>query len=89
MGCLLCVLLATLAISTVSYFLIEMPIRRGAFRPWKLSWTLAPAGAVGLAVALVLVTRGAISPTAALSMNPMPQFDASGEPTAGTRHGAW
>ncbi len=72
--------LATLAIATASYFLIEMPIRRGAFRPWKLSWTLAPAGAVSLAVVLVLVTRGAISPTAFRSVSPMPQIDATANP---------
>jgi peptidoglycan/LPS O-acetylase OafA/YrhL len=72
--------LATLVIATASYFLVEMPIRRGAFRRWKLSWTLAPAGAASLAVVLVLVTRGAISPTAALSVSPMPQIDATANP---------
>ena len=72
--------LATLAIATVSYFLIEMPIRRGALRRWRVSWTLAPAAAAGLAVALVLVTRGAVSPTAALSRDPMPQLDKTAEP---------
>lgn len=72
--------LATLAIAAASYFLIEMPIRRGAFRRWRVSWTLAPAAAAGLAVALVLVTRGAISPTAALSPDPMPQIDKTANP---------
>ena len=54
--------LATLAIATLSYRLLEMPVRRGAFRGWKMSWGLAPAGAMALAVALVLVTRGAVFP---------------------------
>ena len=49
---------ATLAISIVSYRLLEMPVRRGAFRQWKVSWTLAPAAAACVAVALVIVTRG-------------------------------
>jgi peptidoglycan/LPS O-acetylase OafA/YrhL len=71
---------ATLAIAAASYFLIETPIRRGVLRRWKASWTLAPAAAVGLAVALVLVTRGAVSPTAALSVEPMPQIDSTVDP---------
>jgi len=49
---------ATLAIAIVSYRFLEMPIRRGAFRRWKSSWTLAPATAACVAVALVVVTRG-------------------------------
>ena len=71
--------LATLAISIVSYRLIEMPIRRGAFRQWRVSWTLAPAGAASLAVVLVLVTRGAVSPTAASPADAMPQIDDTAE----------
>jgi peptidoglycan/LPS O-acetylase OafA/YrhL len=50
--------LVTLAIAVASYRLIEMPIRRGALRQWRASWTLAPATAAVVAVALVLVTRG-------------------------------
>jgi len=71
--------LATLAIAVASYRLIEMPVRRGAFRQWKVSWTLAPAAAASLAVALVLVTRGAVSPTAASPSSDMPQIDSTTE----------
>jgi peptidoglycan/LPS O-acetylase OafA/YrhL len=54
--------LVTLAIAVASYRVIEMPVRRGALRQWRASWTLAPATAAGLAVALVLVTRGGAPP---------------------------
>ena len=62
----------TLAVSTVSYHLLEMPIRRGAFRGRKITWSFAPAGAACLAVALVVVTRGAVSPAGASSAPAMP-----------------
>jgi peptidoglycan/LPS O-acetylase OafA/YrhL len=61
--------LVTLAIAAASYKVIEMPIRRGALRQWRASWALAPATAVGLAVALVLVTRGG-APALFLSASP-------------------
>ena len=48
----------TLAIAVISYKLVETPVRRGAFRLRRVSWTLAPASATSLAVVLVLVTRG-------------------------------
>ncbi len=58
----------TLIVSIVSYNLVEMPIRRGAFRGWNLSWTLAPSAAACVAVAVVIVTRGGMAPvTHALS----------------------
>lgn len=65
--------LATLAIATASYHLIEMPVRRGAFRRWKASWTLVPVGAVSVAVVLVFSTRGAISPVSAPANVSMPE----------------
>jgi len=81
-GLFLARLAVTLAIATASYFLIEMPIRRGAFRGRKVSWVLAPAGAVCVAIILVIATRGGISPTKAflLSLNPMPVIDESANP---------
>jgi peptidoglycan/LPS O-acetylase OafA/YrhL len=48
----------TLGVAIASYQFLEMPVRRGAFKHWKASWTLAPAAAGCVAVALVLVTRG-------------------------------
>jgi hypothetical protein len=57
--------LATLAVAIVSYRLVEMPLRRGAFRRWKASWAFAPSAAAALVVTLLFVTRGAASPTAA------------------------
>ncbi len=68
-GLLAARVLVTLAIAVASYHLIEMPIRRGAFRQWRASWTLAPAAAVVLAVALVFMTRGG-APTLAVSTEP-------------------
>ena len=70
----------TLAVATASYYLLEMPIRRGAFRRSKVSWTLAPSGAFGLAVAVVLVTRGAIPPIGAYSLEPVPVIDSTANP---------
>ena len=70
-------LAATLAVAVVSYHLVEMPIRRGVLQRWKMTWTLAPAGAVCLAVALVLVTRGGISPVSSSPAAAMPQTDAA------------
>ncbi|HUS82766.1 MAG TPA: acyltransferase family protein [Dehalococcoidia bacterium] len=64
----------TLLIATVSYHLIELPIRRGAFQRLKMSWALAPAGAVAVATVLVFFTRGALSPVAP-SAAAMPQVD--------------
>jgi peptidoglycan/LPS O-acetylase OafA/YrhL len=52
----------TLAVSIVSYNVVEMPVRRGAFRGWNFSWTLAPSAAACVAVALVVVTRGGMTP---------------------------
>jgi hypothetical protein len=72
--------LATLAIATASYHLLEMPIRRGAFRHRKVAWTFAPSGAMALAVIVVLVTRGAVSPSAALSAEPMPPINKTANP---------
>ena len=46
-----------------------MPIRRGALRRLKDSWSLAPATAAAVAVALVLVTRGG-APAFSLSTVP-------------------
>jgi peptidoglycan/LPS O-acetylase OafA/YrhL len=48
----------TLAVATASYFLLEMPVRRGALRTWRPSWAVAPAMSVVLAVGLVISTRG-------------------------------
>ena len=60
---------ATLGIATASYYLVEMPVRRGALRRRKISWAFAPATAGLVAVALVLVTRGG-SPAFSLSTVP-------------------
>jgi peptidoglycan/LPS O-acetylase OafA/YrhL len=67
----------TLAVSIVSYHLIEMPVRRGAFRGWKVAWTFAPAGAACVAVAVVLTTRGALIPVTVAPVTAMPQVEAS------------
>jgi lysophospholipase L1-like esterase len=57
----------TLAVAAASYTLVEMPIRRGAWRAIRASWAIAPATAAVLAVALVVVTRGGTQPFAVLS----------------------
>jgi len=74
--------LVTLAIAVASYQLIEMPVRRGALRQWRASWTLAPSAAACLAVGLVLVTRGG-APALSLSASAsaaMPTTDSMSQP---------
>jgi len=61
---------ATLGIATASYYLVEMPVRRGALRRQKISWVFAPVTAGLVAVALVLVTRGG-SPAFSLATVPV------------------
>jgi len=79
--------LATLTIATVSYHLLEMPIRRGAFRRRKVAWAFAPSGALALAAAIVLVTRLPASPSVAgLAMErapPLPTATQGPPPTQG------
>ncbi len=70
--------LVTLAISVTSYRLLEMPVRRGALRRWRASWTLAPATAAGLAVALVLVTRGGAPAFSLSSTSPFGAMPSAG-----------
>jgi peptidoglycan/LPS O-acetylase OafA/YrhL len=45
----------TVATATVSYYLVELPIRRGALSGWRIR-TLAPAAALGVTAAFVAVT---------------------------------
>jgi peptidoglycan/LPS O-acetylase OafA/YrhL len=78
---------ATLAISIASYRLLEMPVRRGAFRQWRVSWTLAPATAACVAVALVVVTRGGaptFSVPSASSSGPPPTAAPAATKVSGT-----
>jgi hypothetical protein len=49
---------ASFAIATLSYYLVEQPIRHGALYRWR-AWTFAPAAAGLVIVALVLSTVGA------------------------------
>ncbi|MGD0766282.1 MAG: SGNH hydrolase domain-containing protein, partial [Dehalococcoidia bacterium] len=71
----------TLSLATASYHLLEMPFRRGAFRRWRASWTLAPVGAATLAVAAVLATVGGQSTMSLLAssqlMSPLAPTEAS------------
>jgi hypothetical protein len=74
----------TLIVSIASYNLVEMPVRRGAFRGWRLSWTLAPSAAASVAVAIVVVTRGGV-PGVTLALSPtqdMPTPQSTAQPLA-------
>ena len=55
----------TLALAIASYYVIEIPVRRGALRSWR-AWTVAPTAAAVLVIALVMVTRGGTDPFAFL-----------------------
>jgi peptidoglycan/LPS O-acetylase OafA/YrhL len=48
-------LACTVAFATASYYAVELPIRRGALRGWRIR-ALTPATAVGVAAAFVAVT---------------------------------
>ena len=64
---------ATLAIATVSYYLVEQPIRRkslASFRQWK-TW-LAAAAAVATVVAVVIVTTIPVAVSDATEANALP-----------------
>jgi peptidoglycan/LPS O-acetylase OafA/YrhL len=71
----------TLAVSVASYFLVEMPIRRGALRGWRF-WTAVPTVAAVVVVGGLVVTAGAprvfTPPTAARHLQPAP--DTAGAP---------
>jgi hypothetical protein len=55
-------ILVTFGVATVSYRLVELPIRRGTWRPPRVRWAWpATAGAVGVALVTVLVaTQGTV-----------------------------
>jgi peptidoglycan/LPS O-acetylase OafA/YrhL len=65
----------TLVVAASSYHIIELPVRHGAFRGYKISWMLAPAAAGCVALALVFVTRGGFSPVTARPAAAMPQVE--------------
>ena len=48
----------TLAVSVASYFLIEMPIRRGALRSWR-RWVAVPVAVAAIAVGGIVLTADA------------------------------
>ncbi|MDQ6852422.1 MAG: acyltransferase family protein [Actinomycetota bacterium] len=51
----------TFALATASFYLVEQPIRRGAWRGWRIRVT-APVVTGSIAVALLLVTANATAP---------------------------
>ena len=64
--------IVAVGIALMSYFFVEMPIRRGAVsaKRWKV---LIPSLAAGLVVIVVLVTAGARAPTNATALSGWPQ----------------
>ena len=57
---------ATLALSTVSYYAVERPIRRAHLRGWVRHWA-APLAGVGTAAVIVVATIPAVADPAALA----------------------
>ena len=49
--------LATLAVAIASYYIIEVPFRRGGLWRWRASWVLAPAAGAVLVIGILFVTR--------------------------------
>ncbi|HMG25611.1 MAG TPA: acyltransferase family protein [Acidimicrobiia bacterium] len=77
-------LAATFAVATLSFYLVERPIRRGGLRRWRARVS-APAAAGALATALVVTTAGAathLSEVAASDLGPAPSAPATS--SAGT-----
>ena len=72
-------LAVTFAVATLSFYLVERPIRRGSLRRWRARVT-APATAGLLATALVFTTGGAVarlSEVAAADLGPAPSAPAT------------
>ena len=68
-------LAVTLLVATVSFYVIERPIRQGSFlRGWR-PWALTPAAVLATAVALIMATFA--PPVAAKSPTPGPRVSAA------------
>jgi len=72
----------SLAFAVVSYFVVEMPIRRGALRGWRIRALAPAAGAVILSVVL-MGTAGAVAASSALQPARAPDHRAPAQATAG------
>lgn len=59
-------LLVTLAVATLSYVAVEMPIRRREFGSWR-SWGLVPLGGVVVALVVVVATEAGAAANVSLS----------------------
>ncbi len=54
----------TLAIAVVSYYVVELPIRRGVMLRGRLARVAAPAAAVATVIVILVATAGAVGPSA-------------------------
>jgi peptidoglycan/LPS O-acetylase OafA/YrhL len=77
---------ASISIATLSYYLVEQPIRHGALRRWR-AWTVAPIAASVVVVALIVTTVGAQPSVAqqtvnALGKGPPPSVPVKADPSA-------
>ncbi len=54
----------TLAIAAVSYYVVELPIRRGVMLRGRVAGVAAPAAAMATAMVILVATAGAVSPPA-------------------------
>ncbi len=63
-------LAVTFAIATLSFYLLELPIRRGTLLRGKRAWIAAPAGLAVGALVLVLGTQGAEPPPRYVTASP-------------------
>jgi peptidoglycan/LPS O-acetylase OafA/YrhL len=66
----------TAVLATISYHLVEMPIRRGALRGSR-GWVAGPAAAVGCSVVIVAATAGAKPLPAYLDTSALPTVPAA------------
>ncbi|HWS44938.1 MAG TPA: acyltransferase, partial [Acidimicrobiia bacterium] len=64
---------ASLVIATVSYVLVEIPIRRGALAP-RVARALAPATACAAVIAILATTASSAVPSVAMSSDAMPSI---------------
>jgi len=74
----------SVVIASLSYHLVEQPIRRGAVRSWR-SWVLAPVAAGATAVALLVATAAPATASVPLGSGPVPAAPIASS-TPGTVH---
>jgi lysophospholipase L1-like esterase len=70
----------TITLATISYYVVELPIRRGALSNWR-SWVAAPLGAAAAIGAVMASTLVPVGATALQTLPPVTTTTVAGAPT--------